>query len=82
MMNMSIGAPPGIGTEITTAVDRSSFLLIGAPKAGTTTIYHYLRRQFGLFMCEPKELRFISDDLVDGTGLGLVPLLATFCNGI
>jgi hypothetical protein len=39
------------------------FFLVGAPKAGTTAMYAYLRAHPGLFLPERKELRFFGSDL-------------------
>ncbi len=39
------------------------FLIVGAPKCGTTAMYEYLRQHPGLFLPERKELRFFGDDL-------------------
>lgn len=46
------------------------FLVIGAAKAGTTTLHRYLQRHPGLFLCEPKEPEFFSRDEVFARGLG------------
>ncbi len=35
-----------------------NFLIIGAMKAGTTSLYHYLRHHPDVFMADPKELDF------------------------
>lgn len=51
------------------AVDRKAdFMLIGAAKAGTTTLYHYLTRHPGVFMPADKEPGFFSDDCVWSCG--------------
>jgi hypothetical protein len=39
-----------------------NFLLIGAPKAGTTAIYHYLKQHPEIFMSPVKEARFFGDE--------------------
>jgi hypothetical protein len=39
------------------------FFIVGAPKAGTTAMYEYLRGHPGLFLPERKELRFFGSDL-------------------
>ena len=46
------------------------FLIIGAMKAATSTLYVQLSRQPGIFMPEPKEPNFFSDDPVYDRGLG------------
>lgn len=38
------------------------FLCIGAPKAGTTSLFHYLRAQQGVFMPAIKEAPYFCDD--------------------
>ena len=38
------------------------FLVIGAMKAGTTSLFHYLRSHPGVFLAEGKELDFFVDD--------------------
>ena len=35
-----------------------NFLLIGAPKSGTTSVYHWLKQHPDIFMAEPKEPNF------------------------
>lgn len=42
-----------------------NFLIIGAPRAGTTTLYHYLAQHPDVFMSEEKEPNFF---LFDGSG--------------
>jgi sulfotransferase family protein len=39
---------------------RPDFMIIGAMKSGTTTLYHYLGRYSRIFMCYPKEPMFFS----------------------
>ena len=39
-----------------------NFLLIGAPKSGTTSLYHYLRQHPQIFMSAVKEPRFFAHD--------------------
>jgi hypothetical protein len=39
-----------------------NFIIIGAMKAATTTLYGQLRQQRGIFMAEPKEPNFFSND--------------------
>ncbi|MGI9457225.1 MAG: sulfotransferase family protein [Aeoliella sp.] len=45
------------------------FLIIGSPKSGTTSLYHYLQRHPGVFMSTPKEMSFFSKDEVFARGL-------------
>jgi Sulfotransferase domain len=46
------------------------FVLIGAmKKSGTTTLHQQLSLQSGIFMSEPKEPTFFSDDQVYAKGL-------------
>lgn len=40
------------------------FAIIGAAKCGTTTLQRCLRDHPGIFMCEPKEPEFFSDDAI------------------
>lgn len=44
---------------------RPTFLLIGAPKAGSTSLWHALRRHPGVFMPELKEPNFFCSDAAD-----------------
>jgi hypothetical protein len=37
-----------------------NFLIVGAPKAGTTSLYYYLKGHPEVFMCSPKEPNFFS----------------------
>ena len=41
-------------------LDLPNFLIVGAGKSGTTSIYHYLLQHPDIFMCHPKEPRFLS----------------------
>lgn len=45
------------------------FVLIGAMKSGTTTLYEYLARHDRVFMAQPKEPQFFSRDHVYARGL-------------
>ena len=45
------------------------FLIIGAMKCATSTLHAQLRRQPGIFMTEPKEPNFFSDDDVYDRGI-------------
>jgi hypothetical protein len=45
-----------------------SFLVIGAMKAGTTTLWWYLREHPDVFMATPKELNFFNDHWHRGVG--------------
>lgn len=38
-----------------------NFILIGAEKTGSTSLYHYLRQHPDVFMCSPKEPNFFSE---------------------
>jgi hypothetical protein len=44
------------------------FLIIGAAKSGTTTLYQYLQRHPDVFMSTPKEMSFFSKDEVYARG--------------
>ena len=48
---------------------RPDFMIIGAMKSGTTTLYEYLDRHPGVFMCSPKEPLFFSREEVYARGL-------------
>ena len=37
-----------------------NFIIIGAPKAGTTSLYHYIAEHPNIFMSEPKEVNYFS----------------------
>lgn len=43
--------------------------MIGAAKSGTTTLHAYLERHPGVYLCQPKEPEFFSDDRVFTRGL-------------
>ena len=49
---------------------RPDFTIIGAMKCGTSTLQEQLAALPGVFMCEPKEPQFFSDDEVYEKGLG------------
>src|SRR4051812_18585104 len=40
-----------------------NFFLAGAPKAGTTSIYHYLDQHPGIFMSAIKEPHYFADEI-------------------
>ena len=46
-----------------------NFLIIGAQKSGTTSLYEYLNQHPDIFMSEPKEPRFFADDKRYAKGL-------------
>ncbi len=46
-----------------------NFLIVGAPKAGTTSLYHYLSNHPEVFMSDPKEVNFFSWEEIDKQGL-------------
>ncbi len=46
-----------------------NFLIVGAPKAGTTSLYHYLSEHPEVFMSEPKEVNFFSAEEIEKQGL-------------
>ena len=45
------------------------FIIVGAPKAGTTSLYHYLMSHPQVFMSEPKEVNFFSSGEISNQGL-------------
>lgn len=51
-------------------IHRPDFIVIGAMKSATTTLHEQLARQSGIFMCQPKEPNFFSDDEVYRRGWG------------
>jgi len=46
-----------------------NFIIVGAPKAGTTSLYHYLSEHPEVFMSEPKEMNFFSREEIEDQGL-------------
>jgi len=46
-----------------------NFIIVGAPKAGTTSLYHYLSEHPDVFMSEPKEVNFFSKEEIESQGL-------------
>ncbi len=46
-----------------------NFIIVGAPKAGTTSLYHYLSEHPQVFMSEPKEVNFFSKEEIIEQGL-------------
>lgn len=50
-------------------MDNPSFMIIGAMKCATTTLHEQLAQQPGIFMSEPKEPNFFSDDQEYSKGL-------------
>ncbi len=45
------------------------FFLIGAPKAGTTSLFHYIIQHPDIFPCKFKETRFFMDDFLFDKGV-------------
>ena len=41
-----------------------NFIIVGAPKAGTTSLYHYLNEHPDIFMADPKELNYFSGESI------------------
>lgn len=56
-------------TEPAVALDLPTFIVIGAMKAGTTSLYHYLRHHDEIFMSRIKELDFFVPEGNWGRGL-------------
>ena len=56
----------------------ADFIVIGAPKAGTTTLYEYLARHPGVFMTDPKEPEFFAKP--DRLALGMDWYAGLFAN--
>jgi len=46
-----------------------NFIIVGAPKAGTTSLYHYLSEHPEVFMSEPKEVNYFSKEEIEQQGL-------------
>ncbi len=46
-----------------------NFIIVGAPKAGTTSLYHYLSEHPQVFMSKPKEVNFFSSEEIQEQGL-------------
>jgi len=46
-----------------------NFIIVGAPKAGTTALYHYLSEHPQVFMSTPKEVNFFSREAIEKQGL-------------
>lgn len=42
-----------------------NFLIVGAPKAGTTSLYHYLSDHPDVFMSNPKEVNYFSREAIE-----------------
>src|SRR3954453_5726372 len=42
---------------------RPTFMIVGAPKCGTTAMYEYLQTHPQVFISDPKEPHFFSEDL-------------------
>lgn len=51
-------------------MNKPDFIIVGAMKCGTTTLHDQLALQPGIFMSEPKEPNFFSDDEEYAKGLG------------
>jgi hypothetical protein len=45
------------------AICKPNFFIVGAPKAGTTALYSYLKQHPEVFMCSPKEPQFFAGDI-------------------
>ena len=70
-----MGTPPTMDELATLAETGRSpagplpgFVILGAMKCGTTTLYDYLRRHDGVFLSTPKEPCFFADDRWYGHG--------------
>ena len=46
-------------------IKQPNFFIVGAPKSGTTAMYHFLRQHPEIFMPPEKELRFFCKDLYE-----------------
>ena len=45
------------------------FIIVGAPKAGTTSLFHYIKEHADIFMCEPKEVNYFSGEDINEQNL-------------
>lgn len=54
-----------------------NFILVGAPKSGTSSLYQYLKQHPDVFMCEPKEPYFFvpAEEKEKWFALGLKPVI-------
>lgn len=67
---MSSAITPAHSSHSATATGRlPDFVIIGAMKSGTTTLFEYLQRHPQIFMCSPKEPAFFSRDDIYERGL-------------
>lgn len=63
-------ATPSVALDVGQGTERlPSFLVIGAMKAGTTSLFHYLRRHPQVYMSPLKELDFFAEEGNWGRGL-------------
>lgn len=46
-----------------------NFIVVGAPKAGTTSLCHYLSEHHQVFMSVPKEVNYFSQEEIEAQGL-------------
>lgn len=46
-----------------------NFIIVGAPKAGTTSLYHYLSEHPQVFMSDPKEVNYFSGEEIESQSL-------------
>lgn len=46
-----------------------NFIIVGAPKAGTTSLYHYLSGHPQVYMSEPKEVNYFSKEELEAQNL-------------
>lgn len=51
------------------SMNKPNFFIVGAPKAGTTSLYHYLDQHPDVFMSEIKETNFFSIEEIKSQGL-------------
>jgi hypothetical protein len=45
------------------------FIIVGAPKAGTTSLFHYIKEHENIFMSEPKEVNYFSGAYINEQNL-------------
>ncbi|MGI9457226.1 MAG: hypothetical protein ACR2NU_11740, partial [Aeoliella sp.] len=66
---MSTASMPHLPSADSRTARVSDFVVIGAMKAGTTTVFEYLSRHPQVFMADPKEPNYFSMDDVHSRGM-------------
>src|SRR3972149_601739 len=63
-MPTNLGPTPGVGDGAAEAIPAPTFLIIGAMKTGTTSLYHYLAHHPQVHMPRQKEMDFFSEPAI------------------